>query len=150
MDYIKSKNTVELNVRSVSKRAKQLYKKYREKDKITERELQALSNAICKSLRIPPVKVTLRGRQPAVMTSSSGRLRTKKKTLGIYNRGSRTINIYKYTAVRNKPITPKQAISTLLHEIMHHYDYEKLKLKKSLHTSGFYIRISKLRELLNS
>ena len=58
-DYEKSKRTVKLNVKKVSKRARELYAKYREQDKITERQLQALANEICKSLRIPQIKVML-------------------------------------------------------------------------------------------
>ena len=73
-------------------------------------------------------------------------------TLGSYCREpfNTSIIIYRYTAVKKKEVSPKTAINALLHEIMHHWDHEKLGLKKSKHTSGFYQRISLLKEMLSS
>ena len=153
-DYEKSKRTVKLNVKKVSKRARELYAKYREQDRITERQLQALANEICKSLRIPQIKVMFIGRQPATfkMNHRSHQTVTTSKTLGSYCREpfNTSIIIYRYTAVKKKEVSPKTAINALLHEIMHHWDYEKLGVKKSKHTSGFYQRISLLKEMLSS
>jgi len=151
-NYQKSKTTVSLNVSRVSKRARELYSTYREADRITGRQLQALCDAICQSLRIKKIKVNFGGVQPSVRETNdyTGRMKLKKKRMGRYVRkwGAAWIEIYEYTAVKRERISPKTAIETLLHEIMHHWDYEKLKLSKSLHTSGFYIRIGVLRDML--
>jgi hypothetical protein len=38
-------------------------------------------------------------------------------------------------------------LNTIIHEWLHHYDTEKLKLR-SIHTKGFYMRLSSLKNNL--
>ncbi len=70
------------------------------------------------------------------------------KQYGYYRPRSRYIYIQNRTAIRGKTLAPKTFLTTLLHEWMHHYDYEKLKIR-SIHTKGFYQRISSLKQKLN-
>jgi hypothetical protein len=58
------------------------------------------------------------------------------------------IRIYHRTAVRQKVITPKVFLNTLLHEWVHHFDFAGLRLPRSPHTAGFYARLRALAEAL--
>lgn len=68
---------------------------------------------------------------------------------GWYVVNDEKIIIYNTTAKTHKPISIKMFYETLLHEFMHHYDYKVLKLNDSLHTAGFYNRISDLKNKLS-
>lgn len=70
------------------------------------------------------------------------------KQYGYYRPRSRYMYIQNKTAVRGQTLAPKTFVTTLLHEWMHHYDYEKLRIR-SIHTKGFYSRIYSLKEKLN-
>lgn len=67
------------------------------------------------------------------------------KKYGVYYPKTKKISIQNLTAVRGQILAPKTFLDTLLHEWMHHYDYEQLKLR-SIHTRGFYERIRSLKE----
>jgi hypothetical protein len=66
------------------------------------------------------------------------------KRYGSYRLASKTITIPNRTAVRGQIVAGKTFIDTLLHEWLHHYDTLKLKLN-SIHTKGFYLRLSDLK-----
>ena len=82
--------------------------------------------------------------------------RLQSKTYGYYRcwfddgRVSRArIRIYRRTARLQKVITPKVFLNTLLHEWVHHYDFDGLRLARSPHTTGFYARLRALAEALD-
>jgi len=82
--------------------------------------------------------------------------RLQSKTYGYYRcwfedgRVSRArIRIYHRTARLQKVITPKVFLNTLLHEWVHHYDFDGLRLARSPHTAGFYARLRALAEALD-
>jgi hypothetical protein len=58
------------------------------------------------------------------------------------------IRIYNRTAVRQQVITSKVFLNTLLHEWVHHFDFDGLRLARSPHTAGFYARLRALAEEL--
>jgi hypothetical protein len=122
---------------------KNLYKKLREKTELTTDLLQMLSDCICIDLGIVAVPVKFQGKQP----SSNDGKRLTKKVMGKYNTIG-AIQIYKYTAVKQKQVAPKTAINTLLHELNHHVDYTIIRLVNSIHSSGFYARLQHLQTLL--
>ena len=66
------------------------------------------------------------------------------KMYGYYKPKTSYIYINNRTAVRGQILAPKTFLDTLLHEWLHHYDYNKLKLN-SIHTSGFYTRLKDLK-----
>ena len=68
---------------------------------------------------------------------------------GWYVVNEQKIIIYNTTAKTHKPISIKMFYETLIHEFMHHYDYTVLKMNDSLHTKGFYMRISDLKNKLS-
>jgi hypothetical protein len=47
-------------------------------------------------------------------------------------------------AVRKKVFSYRQFMNTLLHEFMHHWDFHALKLARSFHTRGFFLRVDDL------
>jgi len=67
------------------------------------------------------------------------------QSIGLRRRVEATIKIYNLTAVRQQPRAPLGALTTLLHEWLHHYDTERLRIA-TIHTSGFYSRLKELRE----
>lgn len=73
----------------------------------------------------------------------NGRVAIKK--YGVYYPRTKSITIQNLTAVRGQILAPKTFLDTLLHEWMHHYDFERLRLN-SIHTKGFYERIRSLKE----
>lgn len=80
--------------------------------------------------------------------STNDRGALKSKTYGTYNIGFETITIYNKTAVRKDTLSIKAFADTLLHEFMHHYDTKYLKIK-TIHSAGFYKRISDLKAKLS-
>ena len=73
----------------------------------------------------------------------NGRVAIKK--YGVYYPKTKSITIQNLTAVRGQELAPKTFLDTLLHEWVHHYDFERLSLN-SIHTRGFYERIRSLKE----
>lgn len=74
--------------------------------------------------------------------------RSKVTYLGFYAPDTKTIIVYNKTAVKCQTVAIKTFIDVLLHEFIHHYDFEYLKLGGSYHTAGFYKRISDLKNKL--
>lgn len=68
---------------------------------------------------------------------------------GDYNVNRCIIRIWNKTSKLGKEVSIKQFINTLLHEFMHHYDYKVLHID-SIHSKGFYMRISDLENKLKS
>lgn len=114
-----------------------------------EQRSQDLLDYLCDEFRIPHVKVIVADKPRKV--SMGGRKTTHGfiKVAGYGDRNvSKYINVYNYTAKTHKVVAIKTFTGTLLHEFMHHYDLQYLKLDKTLHTAGFYTRISDLQRKL--
>lgn len=69
---------------------------------------------------------------------------------GDYNINRCIIRIWNKTSKLGKEVSIKQFINTLLHEFIHHYDYKVLKLNDSIHSKGFYMRLSDLEKKLQN
>ena len=107
-----------------------------------QKSSQALADAVCDALGIKKIKVCVRDSRQLYKNkphSSS----TRFKTLGRCWLG-KNIEIWNKTAKTQKVVAIKTFYNTLLHELSHHIDWFKLGLAESLHTSGFYQRISYL------
>lgn len=111
-----------------------------------EKAAQKLCDYLCDKFRMPHALVTVTNRCQPHKTNYSGSL--SRKTLGTYTVGAQTITLYNLTAIKKQPVSIKVMAETLLHEFMHHYDMTYLKLGNSLHTAGFYKRISDLMNKL--
>lgn len=112
-----------------------------------ETKPQALVDYLCDTFKIPHVRVYVSDKPRRV----SGR-KTTHGFISVSGYGDRNvskyINIYNFTAKTHKVVAIKTFAGTLLHEFMHHYDLHYLKLAKTLHTAGFYTRISDLQKKL--
>jgi len=126
---------------------KKKFQQLREKDILTSEDLKGLADSICEDLKLPKVpRVSFAYQQPSTKrTVTKGIIKCLKFADSVE---ASTIIVYQRTAKRNKIVASKAALGTLLHELTHHYNYQALKLEKSVHTAGFYKRISNLKNKL--
>ena len=103
-----------------------------------QKAAQNLLDYLCEKYKVSRCKLVVRN--AAQPTFSAGR----GKKLGQYRTGIHTIEIWNLTAKQKKVVSIKVFLDTLLHEFMHHYDMEYLKLGATIHSTGFYKRISDL------
>lgn len=111
----------------------------REDQKSAERACRALATEIIEQLGAPPVRVRVRARRPV---DETGELH------GLYEpaagRRWAMITLWMRTAKKNRVVAFRSFLRTLLHELVHHLDYEWLGLEETFHTEGFYKRESSL------
>jgi hypothetical protein len=101
---------------------------------------QRLLDLFCRLLGVRPLLVEVCGVRPR---NRSGELH------GLYTPSNDTrardrVQVWMHTAQRRQVVKFKTFLRTLLHELGHHLDYERLKLDHSFHTDGFYKRESSL------
>lgn len=97
-----------------------------------------LISYLCRKYRIAEPRMTVGDFRPERGTT---------QTYGLYRRYDNdacTITVWNLTAKTHKPVAIKTFFGTLIHEFIHHYDHEVLKLGSSMHTAGFYRRVSDL------
>ncbi len=106
------------------------------------REVEAaagrLASGLTRQLGLPPVALAVLAVRPS---SSWGELH------GLYTREERrsaTIQLWMRTARQRRVVAFRTFLRTLLHEVGHHVDYERLQLGESFHTEGFFRRESSL------
>lgn len=108
-----------------------------------QRACVALVDALVDELEIGPVAVEVLARRPSNDTSELHGLYTRDEE------GRARIQVWMRTAAHQRPVAFRTFVRTLLHEVCHHIDFEKLELRDSFHTEGFYRRESSLaRQLL--
>jgi len=147
-NYTRSKKS-KLPTVNIRNDTKKVYADCRHIEVISEFHLKRLSDLICRDFGVESIPVEFEGREPH--KKRGGKL--SRKPHGIFSQSgfgtNRRIHIYKYTAARQQIRASKAATSTLLHEIIHYFDYEITKLSNSIHSSGFYQRISQLQDMLS-
>lgn len=104
---------------------------------------QRLLEEMARSLSIPVPQLTVNDKRQN-HSLKDGKL--KRKVYGTYKAGN--IVLSNKTAIREATLAPKTFLDTLIHEFMHHYDYEVLKFPASLHTAGFYYRLGDVMKKL--
>lgn len=104
---------------------------------------QRLLEEMARSLSIPVPQLTVNDKRQN-HSLKDGKL--KRKVYGTYKAGN--IVLSNKTAIREATLAPKTFLDTLIHEFMHHYDYEVLKFPVSLHTAGFYYRLGDVMKKL--
>lgn len=109
---------------------------YKDRQKASEKLLKYLSEKF--KISTPTIKVV----------NGKRKQKGSAQIYGTYHVQAETIFVYNQTAKTNVPISIKSFYDTLLHEFMHHYDHKYLKMNDSLHTSGFYKRITDLKTKL--
>ena len=58
------------------------------------------------------------------------------------------ISVWMRTAQKKQVVAFKSFLRTVVHEFLHHLDYEHFKLPETFHTEGFYKRESSLSNAL--
>ncbi|QJR10073.1 hypothetical protein DSM104443_01124 [Usitatibacter rugosus] len=109
-----------------------------------ERACQALVEAFNARLATPPLKVKVLERRPS---NDYGELHGlyEPRELDEYARGERAvITVWMRTARKEQLVKFRTFLRTLVHEFVHHLDYEHFKLAETFHTEGFYSRESAL------
>jgi len=114
-----------------------------------DRDVQALaqriSDGICASLAVSPVRVRVAARRPPLRGGELQGLYTPAN-----GRDRDLITVWMLTAKRGQVVAFRTFLRTLLHELCHHLDYTLLHLRESLHTQGFYQRESSLFHALGA
>ena len=130
----------------ISKQARRLTGKLLTSSRTANR--QALSKALLDELsalsEINPVTLNISDTNQYHKKKNG---KTVLKQYGYYKPDKKYIYINNKTAVRGQILAPKTFIDTLIHEWVHHYDTEALKLN-SIHTKGFYERVKDLKTKL--
>jgi hypothetical protein len=147
-NYTKSNKHTTIPKLKLSNETKHLFNILRCRLTLMESDMEMLCHMMSRDLKIESIKsLTYGGTQPHAVRKD-GHL--KEKTLGVYYTSPSEIILYKFTAKRKQLRATKSVLDTLLHEYCHHVDYFLLGLTNSLHTAGFYKRISHLKSALLS
>jgi hypothetical protein len=141
-NYDKSNSILDIDI-VPSNKAKILVKKMlKSKSTILRQKIsQALLDELSVLMEIDVVRVKI---SDAKQYHKKSKGRVVYKQYGYYKPSTKYIYINNKTAVRQQILAPKTFVDTLLHEWMHHYDHEALKLD-SIHTTGFYQRVRNLK-----
>jgi hypothetical protein len=115
-----------------------------EERRAIEAAAQALAQGLARQLELSPLRVEVLAVRPS---ADWGELH------GLYTRESgRTprVQLWMRTARHKRLVAFRTFLRTLLHEVGHHLDYERLGLADSFHTEGFFKRESSLfRQIVN-
>jgi hypothetical protein len=110
----------------------------RDDRRAVEQAASLLARGVLQVLDLPPIGVQVLAVRPS---SSGGELH------GLYTReeGRPTrIQLWMRTAHHRRVVAFRTFLRTLLHELVHHLDYDLLRLADSFHTEGFFRRESSL------
>jgi hypothetical protein len=99
---------------------------------------QYLGGGLLEMLALPPARIEVLAVRPTLRHAELHGLYTRD------TRGTPKIQLWMRTAQKRRVVAFKTFLRTLLHELMHHLDYELLKLPDSYHTEGFFKRESSL------
>jgi hypothetical protein len=97
-----------------------------------------LTAGLLEMLKVRPVNLVVLAVRPTLRNAELHGLYTRDL------RGVPKIEVWMRTAQQRRVVAFKTFLRTLLHELMHHLDYELLKLPDSYHTGGFFKRESSL------
>jgi hypothetical protein len=107
-----------------------------------EAACRRIADGICTRLAVPPVRVRVLAARP---TGDFGELH------GLYEPEPppARITLWMRTAARRRVVAFRSFLRTLVHELLHHLDYELFRFEETFHTEGFFQRESSLaRQLL--
>lgn len=100
---------------------------------------QALIDALATGFKVPAVRVRVLAVRPSDI---EGELH------GLYepneDQPPPLISVWMKTAQRKQVVAFRSFVRTLVHEMLHHLDYEHFDLEETFHTEGFYKRESSL------
>jgi hypothetical protein len=106
---------------------------------------QALIDALVDGFEVPGVRVRVLAVRPSDI---EGELH------GLYepneDRPPPLISVWMKTAQKKQVVAFRSFVRTLVHEMLHHLDYEHFELEETFHTEGFYKRESSLSNAIFS
>ena len=144
-DYKKSKRVTRV-MGKIKKRTQKYYFNLSQKENYKQEHFQKLADMILEDLKLPKIPITFGGRR--VRIGKGYRVAERYGSTVVIAGQPVQIILYEKTKVKGKKVAVKTLIRTLLHEIIHVYDYLKLGLSTSPHTSGFYYRLGDLTKKL--
>lgn len=107
------------------------------------RATQALVDALVSGFAVPPVTVRVLAVRPSDL---EGELH------GLYEPAEdiprARLSVWMRTAQRKQVVAFRSFVRTVVHEFLHHLDYEHFHLAETFHTEGFYKRESTLSKAL--
>jgi hypothetical protein len=110
--------------------------------KLVAQSVGGLVDELLRQWRVPPVRVEVLARRPSNETSELHGLYTREE--------GRTaqIQVWMRTAAHVRPVSFRTFLRTVVHEVMHHLDFELLALEDTFHTEGFFRRESSVMRQL--
>ena len=111
---------------------------------MVQQACQEITDEMLQQLQVPPVQIIILEVRPS---DTYGELH------GLYEPSDSPylcrITLWMRTAQQERVVAMRTFLRTLIHELLHHLDYEYLDLKETFHTEGFYKRESSLfRQLM--
>jgi hypothetical protein len=112
----------------------------------TARAAGSAAAEVCRSAQVAPVRIEVRGVRPR---NTRGELHGLFYPYDPRRRTLPYVVLWMRTAARRDVVKPRTFVRTLMHELVHYFDYAVLRLEDSFHTMGFFKRESYLvRELM--
>jgi len=105
---------------------------------LTQTASKRLVDGLCLVFNVPHIHVHVLGKRPSTRSS---------ELHGLYEAGEgkpTKISVWMRTAKKKQVVAFPTFLRTIIHEFLHHLDYEYFKLQHSFHTQGFYQRESRL------
>ncbi len=128
------------NAGDIQELAGKLNRALEAEDRVSIEEIcRKMAAGITDRLSLPSVRVKVLAVRPA---GSWGELHGLYETAE--GRASAKVTLWMRTVKHKRIVAFRSFLRTLLHELCHHIDYERLKLADSFHTEGFYKRESSL------
>ena len=108
-----------------------------------QKATQALIDALVSGFAVPPVSVRVLAVRPSDLEGELHGLYEPDEELP-----KARISVWMRTAQKKQVVAFKSYVRTVIHEFLHHLDYEHFKLPETFHTEGFYKRESSLANAL--
>ena len=108
-----------------------------------QKDAQALIDALVAGFIVPPVDVKVLAVRPSDVEGELHGLYEPDEEIPVAR-----ISVWMRTAQKKQVVAFKSFLRTLVHEFLHHLDYEHFKLPETFHTEGFYKRESSLTNAL--
>jgi hypothetical protein len=107
----------------------------------TENAARRTAAEMCRVAGVPTVPVDVREVRPK---NARGELHGLFYPADPRKRTPPNVVLWMRTAERRDVVKPRTFVRTLMHELVHYFDYSVLKLEDSFHTRGFFARESYL------
>jgi hypothetical protein len=100
------------------------------------RATSSVASTILTQLNVPPVIVRVLARRPSDENAELHGLYVREET------GKPIIRLWMRTAANVRPVKFRTFLRTLVHELLHHLDFDLFELEDTFHTEGFFRRES--------